>query len=53
MASSKLSCALALPAQALAAMVQLEVPHVSVLTKVDLLQDKVRGGAAPFDARGR
>lgn len=28
--------------QALAAMVQLEVPHISVLTKVDLLQDKVR-----------
>jgi GTPase SAR1 family protein len=26
--------------QALAAMVQLEVPHISVLTKVDLLQDK-------------
>ena len=28
--------------QALSAMVQLELPHVNVLTKVDLLSDKVR-----------
>jgi len=28
--------------QALSAMVQLEVPHISLLTKVDLMQDKVR-----------
>ncbi len=28
--------------QALAAMVQLELPHVNVLTKVDLIADKVR-----------
>lgn len=28
--------------QALAAMVQLELPHVNVLTKVDLVADKVR-----------
>ena len=34
-------------------MVQLEVPHVSVLTKLDLLQDKVRGDAAPFVAGGK
>ena len=29
--------------QALAAMVQLELPHVNVLTKVDLIADKVQG----------
>jgi Conserved hypothetical ATP binding protein len=34
--------ALCVSPQALAAMVQLEVPHISVLTKVDLLQDKVQ-----------
>ena len=28
--------------QAMAAMVQLELPHVNVLTKADLIQDKVR-----------
>ena len=28
--------------QALAAMVQLELPHVNVLTKVDLIADKVK-----------
>jgi len=32
--------------QVLAAMAQLEAPHVSVLTKVDLIQDKVRRGVA-------
>lgn len=30
--------------QALSAMVQLELPHVNVLTKVDLCKDKVGGG---------
>ena len=32
--------------QALAAMVQLELPHVNVLTKVDLIADKVQGYVA-------
>ncbi len=29
--------------QALAAMVKLELPHINVLTKMDLLEDKVSG----------
>ncbi len=32
------------PRQALAAMVRLELPHVNVLTKVDLLQEKDKVG---------
>ncbi len=37
--------------QALAAMVKLELPHVNVLTKVDLLEDKV-GGAERVQGPG-
>ncbi len=37
---------------ALSAMVQLELPHVNVLTKVDLIKNKVGGGSGGV-SRGR
>lgn len=37
---------------ALSAMVQLELPHINVLTKVDLIKNKVGGGSGGV-SRGR
>ena len=37
--------------QALSAMVQLEVPHINVLTKVDLLSAESKVGRAPWWCR--
>lgn len=42
------ACAAAPMPQALAAMVKLELPHVNLLTKLDLLQDKVSCGSWPM-----
>lgn len=39
--------------QALAAMVQLELPHVNVLTKVDLIADKVCSQSCQFEEKER